>query len=79
MGAFTEMGRTHITNTRDAVISRRGDGMYSLAQVTEVDGNDGKKMSIFFKGAFTMDSVGLLNMRDLINRLFDEEGNERAK
>lgn len=79
MGAFTEIGRTHITNTRDAAISRRGDGMYSLAQVTEVDGNDGKEMSIFFKGAFVMDSVGLLNLRDLINRLFDEEGNERVK
>ena len=53
--------------------------MYSLAQVTEVVGDDQKTMSIFFKGAFTMDSKGLLRLRDLIGELFDENGNERKK
>ena len=79
MGAFVEIGRANITNTREVAISRRGDGMYSLAQVTEVVGDDQKTMSIFFKGAFTMDSKGLLRLRDLIGELFDEDGNERKK
>jgi hypothetical protein len=79
MGAFVEIGRTRITNTREAVISRRGDGMYSLAQATEVIGDDQKKTSIFFKGAFTMDSKGLLRLKDLIDELFDEDGNEKKK
>jgi hypothetical protein len=79
MGAFVEIGRAKITNTREAVISRRGDGMYSLAQVTEIVGDDQKKMSIFFKGAFTMDSKGLLRLKDLIDELFDENGNEKKK
>ena len=76
MGAFVEIGRTKITGSREVAISRRGDGMYSLAQVTEVLGDDDKPMSIFFKGAFTMNSKGLLKIRDLINESFDEEGNE---
>jgi hypothetical protein len=79
MGAFVEIGRTNITNTREAVISRRGDGMYSLAQVTEVVGDDQKAVSIFFKGAFTMDSKGLLRLKNLIDELFDENGNEKKK
>jgi hypothetical protein len=79
MGAFVEIGRARITNTREAVISRRGDGMYSLAQVTEVVGDDQKKTSIFFKGAFTIDGKGLLRLKDLIDELFDENGNEKKK
>ena len=79
MGAFVEIGRAKITNTREVVISRRGDGMYSLAQATEVIGDDQKKTSIFFKGAFTMDSKGLLRLKDLIDELFDEDGNEKKK
>ena len=79
MGAFVEIGRVNITNTRGAAISRRGDGMYSLAQVTEVVGDDQKTMSIFFKGAFTMDGKGLLRLKDLIDELFDENGNEKKK
>jgi len=79
MGAFVEIGRANITNTKQVAISRRGDGMYSLAQVTEVVGDDQKTMSIFFKGAFTMDGEGLLRLKDLIGELFDENGNERKK
>ena len=79
MGAFVEIGRAKITNTREVVISRRGDGMYSLAQMTEVVGDDQKKMSIFFKGAFTMDGKALLRLKDLIDGLFDENGNEKKK
>jgi hypothetical protein len=79
MGAFVEIGRARITKTREAVISRRGDGMYSLAQATEVVGDDQNKVSIFFKGAFIMDSKGLLRLKDLIDELFDENGNEKKK
>lgn len=79
MGAFVEIGRVNITNTREVAISRRGDGMYSLAQVTEIVGDDQKKTSIFFKGAFTMDGKGLLRVKDLIGELFDENGNEKKK
>ena len=79
MGAFVEIGRTKIAKTRDAVISRRGDGMYSLAQATELVGDDQKKVNIFFKGAFTMDGKGLLRLKDLIGELFDENGNEKKK
>lgn len=79
MGAFVEIGRANITNARDAVISRRGDGMYSLAQATEVIGDDQKTVSIFFKGAFTMDGKALLRLKDLIGELFDENGNEKKK
>ena len=79
MGAFVEIGRAKITNTREVVISRRGDGMYSLAQATEVVGDDQKKVSIFFKGAFKMDGKGLLRLKDLIDELFDENGEEKKK
>jgi|GEM_PF-6097958 len=79
MGAFVEIGRARITKTREAVISRRGDGMYSLAQAAEVVGDDQNKVSIFFKGAFIMDSKGLLRLKDLIDELFDENGNEKKK
>ena len=79
MGAFVEIGRTKIAKTRDVVISRRGDGMYSLAQATEIVGDDQKPVSIFFKGAFTMDGKGLLRLKNLIDELFDENGNEKIK
>ena len=79
MGAFVEIGRARITKTREAVISRRGDGMYSLAQAAEIVGDDQNKVSIFFKGAFIMDSKGLLRLKDLIDELFDENGNEKKK
>jgi len=77
MGAFVELGRVEVTKTKNVAISRRGDGKYSMAQVVVTKGDDGKDMNVFFKGAFTMDAIGLLKVRDLIDELFDEEGNEK--
>lgn len=77
MGAFVEIGRTSVTNTKNVAVSRRGDGLYSLAQVTVVAGDDGKPMNIYYKGAFTLSAEGLLKIRDLINELFDDKGNEK--
>lgn len=79
MGAFVEVGRIRVTNTREVAISRRGDGMYSLAQSTEVPNEEGNPMRIFFKGAFSMDGAGLLKIRDLIDEIFDENGKEKNK
>lgn len=79
MGAFVELGRTNVTETKSVVVSRRGDGLYSLAQVTVALGDEGKPMNIFFKGAFTLSADGLLKIRDLIDTLIDEQGNEKQR
>lgn len=79
MGAFVELGRTNVTETKSVVVSRRGDGLYSLAQVTVALGDEGKPMNIFFKGAFTLSADGLLKIRNLIDTLIDEQGNERQR
>ena len=79
MGAFAEIGRASTSEQRSVAISRRGDGLYSLAQVAVMLGDEGKPMNVYFKGAFTLSGEGLLKIRDLINDLFDEEGNEKPK
>ena len=79
MGAFVEIGRVNTSEQRSIAISRRGDGLYSLAQVVMMLGDEGKPMSVYFKGAFTLSGEGLLKIRNLINDLFDDNGDEKSK
>lgn len=66
---FTELANCYISEDlkRQAVISRLGDGSYTIGQRLEVKDKN-KTMNIFLKGALHADSIeALQNLRDALN------------
>lgn len=69
---YEEISRAKVSKTRSIVISDCSRGGYTLAQQMETiemyGENEGKKTTVFLKGAFHVSDIdGLYNLRDAIN------------
>lgn len=72
-GNFTELANCTLSEKRQAVISRLGDGSYTIGQRLEVTDRE-KTMNIFLKGALHAENIeALQNLRDAINVVLKKE------
>lgn len=65
---YTKLSSAQIQEKRKLVISECSKGGYTLAQQIAAEGDNGKKINIYLKGAIAVsDLSGLYNLRDALN------------
>lgn len=76
MGAFKEIGKTKINNTKNLVVSRMGDDKYAIAQQLLVKDDADKELKIFLKNSIIVDIDGLEDIGNLLVELARSEKGE---
>lgn len=68
---YNELSKAKIQDAHNLVISSTSKGGFTIAQQLEIN-EDGRKTSIFLKGAFIVNDIeGLVKFRDALNVAID--------